>query len=157
MTAKWMTVCGLAAGLLTASAGSAAAEQWRTAHKAAEGAVGVELGHMDRSTPNEPTASVMLVFRQNQGADYLIQRVRMRCAEGQWKTHGGAAFGLDGERIAALPVDEANNPWMPVAGTAGAAFHQAICNDVWAAPAAPEGRTVDYARALRLELMTPAG
>lgn len=157
MTAKWMTVCGLVAGLLASGAGSAAAEEWRTAHKAAEGAVGVELSYMDRSNPNEPTASIVLVFKQNQGADYLIQRVRLRCAEGQWLTYGGVAFDLEGTRIAAVPVDEANNPWMPVAGTAGAAFHQAICNDVWAAPATFEGRTQDYARAMRRELTTPAG
>ena len=157
MTATGMTVCGLAVGLVAIGAGSATAEEWRTAHKAADGVVGVELSYMDRSNPNEPTASIVMVFRQNQGADYLIQRVRLRCAEGQWLTYGGAAFTLDGERVAAVPVDAANNPWMPVAGTAGAAFHQAICNDVWAAPATFEGRTQDYARAMRLELTAPAG
>lgn len=157
MKARWVTIYGVAAGLLMTSAGSAIAEQWRTAHKAAEGAVGVELDYMDRSSPNEPTASVVLVFRQNQGADYLVQRVRVRCAEGQWQTFGGVVFNLDGTRIADMPAPESENPWMPVAGTAGAAFHPAICNDVWSAPAAFEGTTLNYARSLRQELTSPAG
>ena len=151
----WLAVVG---GIVAATtAGSAWADQWRTAHREAEGAVGVELSYMDRSNPNEPTASVVVVFRQNQGADYITQRVRMRCAEGQWQTLGGAAFSLDGTRIAAMPAPEGDNPWMPVAGTAGAEFHKAICQDVWVDAAPFEGTTLNYARGLRLKLLQPGG
>ena len=152
MRAWLAAICGAAT-----TAGAAWAEPWRTAHKEAEGALGVQLSHMDRSNPNEPTASVVLVFRQNQGADYITQRVRMRCAEGQWQTLGGAAFSLDGTRLAAMPPPEGDIPWMPVAGSAGAVFHQAICQDVWAAEATVDVPTLEYARALRLELMASGG
>lgn len=156
MKARWTRAWGLAAGLVVAGGGSAWADQWRTAHREADGAVGVELSYMDRSNPNEPTVTVVTVFRQNMGADYITQRVRMRCAEGQWQSYGGAAFNLDGERLAAIPAPEGDNPWMPVAGTAATAFHPAICKDVWAEPATFDGLTLHYARGLRQALTRPA-
>ena len=45
----------------------------------------------------------------------------------------------------------------PVAGTAGAEFHKAICQDVWVDAAPFEGTTLNYARGLRLKLLQPGG